>query len=803
VQPPSVVIAANPYEAELCRRALVETGLRVVEAGDNVLELVESERPLVLVLALGLYGVDPLELLSQARARFPSLPIFLVGDREGEVRDEDAAAKLGATRLFLRPVDSDALADAIEKRAVEAELAEEVSEAMAEFSVRPPTIDAAPLVEESIVELEAEWEPEARGQQLAKIALRRLPRETTDLVAVERTRARAGEIETRTELPPKAEPIPPLEVTTPAPLPRQPTEILSAKTLEDAPPPSVALPDTGTRPRIFGDARAVEPVAPVEPETPPALDDSLLRADDAMPDVAGLGLKSLAPELSRREAAYEERSTLARRLERELSAAERRLFPDAPSRAAAPPSSSSMDDPYEDALGDIDLDKLGIDTIPGVGGDVFDVRPRNGHGAEAARAPAEPPASSSSTSSSSASTSSSSSSSEESRASNEAPPLPRAPAVLLPDDDGDLAATDIASLIGTLHAAGFSGRLDVTRGDAGKAVFFDGGVPVFAASGFAQDRLAELLWRDGKIGREQLARAREVPDGGRAAAQQLVELGLIKSSELFGTLRHHLEEIFYSLFAWETGRYRLTRELATPEDRVRLGAPLPSLIVEGVRRKYALERLVELVGPPETVLSPTVNLARLADDCGLTAAERTRAESFDGERSLAEIALGAGAPLGEANLYALAWSLVAVGAARVGDDGAGPASAGLPTLVTPPSAGSEAIDRRGRPRPDARPRDREADRTVEKERVLAKRAQVEEGDYFAVLGLARDATPHEIARAFERLKREFAPERFAESVRGELRDALAEIGEVLDEARRVLGDERVRDAYRAALPHFE
>ena len=69
-----------------------------------------------------------------------------------------------------------------------------------------------------------------------------------------------------------------------------------------------------------------------------------------------------------------------------------------------------------------------------------------------------------------------------------------------------------------------------------------------------------------------------------------------------------------------------------------------------------------------------------------------------------------------------------------------------------------------------------------------------------MLGLARDASPHEVARAFERLKREYAPERFAEPLRAELAPALAEIGAVLDEAHRVLADDRVRKSYRDHLP---
>ena len=71
-----------------------------------------------------------------------------------------------------------------------------------------------------------------------------------------------------------------------------------------------------------------------------------------------------------------------------------------------------------------------------------------------------------------------------------------------------------------------------------------------------------------------------------------------------------------------------------------------------------------------------------------------------------------------------------------------------------------------------------------------------EGDYFAILGLGRDASAHEVARAFERLKREFAPDRFADPLRQELSDALSEIGEVLDELGPVQEAEQALRALR-------
>src|SRR5262249_36528159 len=149
-------------------------------------------------------------------------------------------------------------------------------------------------------------------------------------------------------------------------------------------------------------------------------------------------------------------------------------------------------------------------------------------------------------------------------------------------------------------------------------------------------------------------------------------------------LRRHTEEILYSCLAWERGRYRLTHEEAPTEDRVRLGAHPWALFIEGVRRKYSLERLVELIGPPQTGLSPTTLLPRAVEEGALSAAERARAELIDGERTLVELQLGAvGMPLGEVGLYALAWALLAIGAARVGPEAEPPGLGvrSLPTLV--------------------------------------------------------------------------------------------------------------------------
>jgi hypothetical protein len=745
---PWVLIAANPYEGALCQKALADIGLRI-EMADSIegaLKQIGEARPVAIIIADGWYDGDARELLVEVRSRDAQQPIFLIEDRGSDIADEAAAVRRGATRLFLRPIEGEALADAVEKLAVEAELAGEVDE----------QIDAQ-REEKETVEMEALDEEDWKDRPSVKMK--------------------------RAQLPPE----PPPE---PAAVPRVHTEVLAGAPIPAAqseglgkPPPSASLP-----------------IARIATES------QLLRADDALADSAGLRIQTMAsqpdfvvqvsdvpvppraeparkPEPAPRSPGADDRSTLARRLDRELSELERRLFPE------AAPAARYREDDYADAMSDIDLDAIGIDTLPGIAADQLEPpaerRRSNGNGNGDAEVPAgstaplfrlaESP-------------------SRVELASAIDHPLPPAPQPAL-DEEGELADHDVAELMARVHASGFTGRVRFTRGEHEKRLYFDEGAPVFATSSFPNDRLGDLLWREGKLTREQMQKTRELSvEPGRRTAQTLVEMGLLKSSEIFPALRRSVEEIFWSLFGWDDGSYQIGPEQPPPDERVRPSGHAWALILEGVRRKYSMERLLELVGPPEVVLTPTTALDRALGDANLSKVERGVAALFDGERSLSQVTLAMsetpGNAISEAALYALTWGLQAVGALRQGG-GNEQAVRSASTLVSGPS-----FDRRqGARNGDAT----DSDRTVDRERLLAKRAQIADCDYFSVLGVDRQASTHEIDRAWERLRGDFAPERFPAELRAELDGAFLEIREVLDEAHRVLRDDAMRRSYRENL----
>jgi CheY-like chemotaxis protein len=84
--------------------------------------------------------------------------------------------------------------------------------------------------------------------------------------------------------------------------------------------------------------------------------------------------------------------------------------------------------------------------------------------------------------------------------------------------------------------------------------------------------------------------------------------------------------------------------------------------------------------------------------------------------------------------------------------------------------------------------------------LLARYALVEEGDYFEILGVSRDATADDVQRAHDRIARELDPGAIGPVLAGELGAKLDALREVLGEALRVLGDKHLRPRYQNHLP---
>jgi hypothetical protein len=262
-------------------------------------------------------------------------------------------------------------------------------------------------------------------------------------------------------------------------------------------------------------------------------------------------------------------------------------------------------------------------------------------------------------------------------------------------------------------------------------------------------------------------------------------MGFLKRRELLPAVRRHVEDIVYSLFSWEDGAFEVLPGPAAEDEKIRLATHPHALVLEGIRRKLLGTRLAERLGPLSSVLVPLSRdgIARAVDEADLSPDEKEAADLFDGRRSLQQVL--AASRLDETSLYQLGYGLWALGLARVLQPAA-PATEG-------PRAPAPAATPAGERSAGA------ADVQIDRERVLGKHAQVIEADYFAVLGVRRDASPFEIRRAFESMRRDYQADALPADLARELGSELRDIELVLEEAHRILRSDRTRAQYLAHL----
>jgi len=134
-----------------------------------------------------------------------------------------------------------------------------------------------------------------------------------------------------------------------------------------------------------------------------------------------------------------------------------------------------------------------------------------------------------------------------------------------------------------------------------KRIFFTKGEVVFAASTMKEDRLGNILWRNGIISLEAVNEvAGQIGKGGARLGELLMKYGKLKPRDVYVGLTLQIKEIFLSTFLITDG-YTLFLEFDHKEkNAVRLNEPTADLIAEGFSRSGELGKLRTLVPGPDT-----------------------------------------------------------------------------------------------------------------------------------------------------------------------------------------------------------
>jgi CheY-like chemotaxis protein len=151
-------------------------------------------------------------------------------------------------------------------------------------------------------------------------------------------------------------------------------------------------------------------------------------------------------------------------------------------------------------------------------------------------------------------------------------------------------------------------------------------------------RLGRYLLREGLIEPAELERIGRNRGERSLLGTHLVKLGIISSDELNRVLVQQTSELIYEALRWKRGRYRFVRFASRPEaNDARLSLPLPSLLMEGLRRVDEWRLIEEQVRSFDEVPRRDDEALSHVDASRLRPEERTILQAIDGERTVREI----------------------------------------------------------------------------------------------------------------------------------------------------------------------
>lgn len=366
---------------------------------------------------------------------------------------------------------------------------------------------------------------------------------------------------------------------------------------------------------------------------------------------------------------------------------------------------------------------------------------------------------------------------------------------------GALAEGVLPPVLQAIYVGRESGILHVSREDARRSLYFKRGTLVHAGTNVREERLGEVIVRQGFLKAEDLKRATEmVVRENKRLGQALLDLGLLTKDRVELALTEHARLVLEKILAAHEGSYEFEPkpESSFDTDDFPLKLTTGEIVLDAVRRvedpdvvRYALgdiDRILGLSSDPQLrfqniILTPTDGYVLSRVDGSLSAREVIQATPLEVEETQRSL-----------------FGLLCTGVVEF-----------LP-LPPKPKPSTRAL----RPRPaappppepvvvqPAEPTPEQQAHSAEMEAWRLEIAETFDGlkgkNHFEVLGIPRGSTEAQVKEAYFRQARRYHPDARQDPSLGDLRDRMDAIFIRLGHAFEVLRNTRARLSYEATLP---
>ncbi len=330
---------------------------------------------------------------------------------------------------------------------------------------------------------------------------------------------------------------------------------------------------------------------------------------------------------------------------------------------------------------------------------------------------------------------------------------------------GTVDLQGLATLVAQLVAAQADVRLELGAPGGSRTLWLRRGAVIAAESSIRSETLVDRARRDGLIdGRHELELR---PLAGATTPEWLTILktrGLLREAEAIPLVQRLTENLTLEAFTEPETNYRLSDE--PPGESVVtvvLGRSTLSMLAEGLRRAMPIDSLLEQLGGSQAIPVSTDSVLE-AKALGFSDRERKMLSWVNAEATVEDVVLASGLKPDAAYRALLVAKLL-----------------GLVTLQKP--TGVTAV----------------VSHDIDVRRLDAKYDEIQDADYFTILGLQRGAGTDEVRRAHARLSMEFDPIRFSTHPDAGVHQRAQVVHDFIEEAARALEDDRRRIEYARHL----
>jgi serine/threonine-protein kinase len=403
-------------------------------------------------------------------------------------------------------------------------------------------------------------------------------------------------------------------------------------------------------------------------------------------------------------------------------------------------------------------------------------------------------------------------------AAREAPAPPPAPAPAAPARLAD--PMPLFRLIRDIYINSKSGHLHFTHGKERRSLFFLRGHIVHGTTDVEGEHLGHILVRYGLLSQPDLERSIAIVLSERKRLGQVLdELGIMSRSRLEEAVALHVREILFSVAGRADGSYSFEEMSDEGTSTAGLTAQIPpgQMILEAARRLQSPEMMAQVLGDIDRMLALSSNPLLRVQKLTLSPADGFVLSRVDGSLSAREVFQIIPLPQEdtERSLFGLlctgtlefvprtasSRARAALEAERAAQ--APPMPAGRP--APPPMSAAASADA-------ARQALAEKQREEARRAVAARRHEIEDAyegiktrDFFAFLGVAREADERHIKEAYFRLAKPFHPDTALDPSLSDLRSkreaVFLHLGQVYETLRNPSNRARYERMLQARTPH--